>query len=141
VGVQRPRIEAVPMAGGPRRVVVEDAGYALTTMPGRLLFQRSGSIYSMRFDPERAEVSGPAVKLTDEARDSPTGGVAADVNPGGDVLFADTRVFKRPADMGVAWRRRAADSGAVAVVQQPARLSGRPHGCLLRRVRDLDGRH
>jgi serine/threonine protein kinase/sugar lactone lactonase YvrE len=93
VGAQRPRIEAVPMAGGPRRVVVEDAGYALTTMPGRLLFQRSGSIYSMRFDPERAEVSGTATKLTDEARDSPTGGVAADVNPGGDVVFADTHVF------------------------------------------------
>jgi serine/threonine protein kinase/Tol biopolymer transport system component len=93
VGSQRPRIEAVPMAGGPRRVVIDDAGYALATMPGRLLFQRNGSIYSMKFDAARAEVSGTATKLTDEARDSPTGGVAADVNPGGDVVFADTHVF------------------------------------------------
>ena len=81
------------MDGGPRRVVVEDAGYVIAARSDRLLFQRDTSIYSVPFDAARAIVTGTATKLTGEARSSPTGGISADVSPSGDLVFADTRTF------------------------------------------------
>jgi serine/threonine protein kinase/Tol biopolymer transport system component len=92
-GALQARIEAVAMDGGPRRVVVDDAGYVIAARSDRLLFQRDTSIYSVPFDAARAIATGTATKLTGEARPSPTGGISADVSPSGDLVFADTRTF------------------------------------------------
>jgi len=92
-GALRARIEAAPMGGGARHVVVDDGGYVLAATPDRLLFQRTGAIYSVAFDAGRVQTTGAPMKVTDEARDSPTGGVAADVTPAGDILFADVHTF------------------------------------------------
>jgi len=92
-GALRARIEAAPMGGGTRHVVVDDGGYVLAATPDRLLFQRTGAIYSVAFDAGRVQTTGAPTKVTDEARDSPTGGVAADVTPAGDILFADVHTF------------------------------------------------
>lgn len=90
-GAVTSRIEAVPTNGGPRHVVLEQAGYVQGVSTDRLLFQRETSLYAAPFDAVRAIVTGQVTKLTDEARASPTGGVLADVSDGGHVLFADTR--------------------------------------------------
>ena len=81
------------MGGGARHIVVEDASHPMTSTPGRLLFQRAGALYGVAFDAASARTSGTPVKLSDEPRQQPTGGVAADVSPTGDLLFADTRTL------------------------------------------------
>jgi Tol biopolymer transport system component len=90
-GEVRSRIEAVAIDGSSRHLVLETAGYTSAVSANRLIFQRETSIYAAPFDSARAIVTGPAVKLTDEARISPTGGLAADVSAAGDILFADVR--------------------------------------------------
>ena len=57
----------------------------------RVVFQRENSIYAVPFDPSRGVTTGTAVKLMDEARVNPTGGLAGNVSPDGNLLFADTR--------------------------------------------------
>jgi Tol biopolymer transport system component len=93
VGAMKPRIDAVPMAGGARHVVADDASYALTSTPGQLLFQRAAALYGVRFDQASARIVGTPVKLSDEPRQQPTGGLSADVSPTGDLLLADTRTL------------------------------------------------
>ena len=93
VGAMKPRLDAVPMAGGARHTVIDDASYPLTSTPGRLLFQRGTALYGASFDPASARIVGTAVKLSDEPRQQPIGGLAADVSSAGDLLFADTRTL------------------------------------------------
>ena len=81
----------MPMAGGERRLLVEDAAYLLGVAEDRIVFQRDTSVYSVPFDQARATVTGSAVKLMDEARLNPTGGLAGNISPDGHLLFADTR--------------------------------------------------
>jgi Tol biopolymer transport system component/tRNA A-37 threonylcarbamoyl transferase component Bud32 len=90
-GAQRSRVVSVPMAGGARKVVVEDAAYVLGVSEDRVVFQRDTSVYSVPFDQARAEPAGSPVKLMDEARLNPTGGLAGNISPDGHLLFADTR--------------------------------------------------
>ena len=90
-GAQRSRIVAMPMAGGARRVLVEEAAYLLGVAADRIVFQRDTSVYSVSFDQARATATGTAVKLMDEARLNPTGGLAGNISPEGHLLFADTR--------------------------------------------------
>jgi Tol biopolymer transport system component len=90
-GSQRSRIVATPMAGGARRVMVEDAAYLLGVSRDRIVFQRDTSVYAVPFDQARATTTGTAVKLMDEARLNPTGGLAGNISPDGHLLFADTR--------------------------------------------------
>jgi eukaryotic-like serine/threonine-protein kinase len=92
-GALKPRIEAVPIAGGARHLVADDASFPLASAPGRLLFQRSGALHSANFDPASALIVGIPVKVSDEPRQQPTGGLAADVSPTGDLLLADTRTL------------------------------------------------
>jgi Tol biopolymer transport system component len=92
-GAMKPRIDAVPMAGGARHTVIDDASYPLTSTPGRLLFQRGSALYAAGLDPASARIVGTAVKQSDEPRQQPIGGLAADVSSAGDLLFADTRTL------------------------------------------------
>jgi eukaryotic-like serine/threonine-protein kinase len=92
-GALKSRIDAVPMAGGTRHVVADDASYPLTAMSGQLLFQRSAALYGATFDPATSTIAGTPVKLSAEPRQQPTGGLTADVSPMGDLLLADTRTF------------------------------------------------
>jgi Tol biopolymer transport system component len=92
-GALKPRIDAVPMAGGARHAVVDDASYALTSTPGQLFFQRSAALYGVSFDQASARIVGSPVKLSDEPRQQPTGGLSVDVSPTGDLLLADSRTL------------------------------------------------
>ena len=110
-------------------------------MSGQLLFQRSGALYGATFNPASARIVGTSVKLSDEPRQQPTGGLAADVSPTGDLLLADTRTF----DGRLTWVGFDGTERPIAVpparLQQSARVSRRPHRRLLGRVRDLVRRH
>jgi eukaryotic-like serine/threonine-protein kinase len=92
-GALKSRIEAVPIAGGARRLVVDDASYPITAVPGRLIFQRSAALYGATFDPASATIGGTPMKLSAEPRQQATGGPAADVSPAGDLVLADTRTL------------------------------------------------
>ena len=69
-GALKSRIDAVPMAGGARHVVVDDASYPLTSMPGQLLFQRSGALYGASFDPASARIVGTSGEAVGRSRAS-----------------------------------------------------------------------
>ena len=139
-GALKPRIEAVPMAGGARHVVADNASYPLTSVAGQLLFQRSGALYGVRFDPASAAMVGTEVKLSDEPREQPIGGLAADISPMGDLLLADTRTL----DGHLSWVGFDGSERAIAVpprpLQQPARISRWPYRGLFGHLRGLDHR-
>jgi serine/threonine protein kinase/Tol biopolymer transport system component len=93
------RIEAVPIEGGPRSVVVERATTPVWSPTGHLLFARDGAVMAAVFDPRTAIVRGTAVPVlpsgTFEAL--ATGSLAFSVSSTGTLLyvpagFTDTRV-------------------------------------------------
>jgi serine/threonine-protein kinase len=57
------RIEAIPVAGGPRSVVVERATTPVWSPTGHLLFGRDGAVWAMPFDPAASAVRGSAVMV------------------------------------------------------------------------------
>jgi serine/threonine protein kinase/Tol biopolymer transport system component len=57
------RIDAVSLTTGKRHVVYRGASLALYAPPGRLLLARRGDILAAPFDPQAAEVRGPAVPV------------------------------------------------------------------------------
>ncbi|HEX7624012.1 MAG TPA: protein kinase, partial [Anaeromyxobacteraceae bacterium] len=57
------RIEAVPVDGGLRRVVVERATTPVWSSTGHLLFARDGAVLAEAFDPRTATPSGTAVPV------------------------------------------------------------------------------
>jgi len=92
-GTPRPRVEAVPAAGGTRRVVLENAQYAMATTPDRLVFQREGSLFVVPFDQGRAEVTGAPIRISEQVHINPNGGPAADLAGTGAFVVASSRVF------------------------------------------------
>jgi Tol biopolymer transport system component len=61
-------IDAVMLATGARRVVLENARMPFVMRSGHLLFQRDEAILNAPFDLERLTVTGPAVPLVDAVR-------------------------------------------------------------------------
>ena len=57
------RIEAVPLAGGQRSVVLEGAMSPVWSPTGHLLFGREGAVWVVPFDPVQARALGPAVRV------------------------------------------------------------------------------
>jgi len=55
------RIEAVPLDGGRRSVVIEHAMAPVWSPTGHLLFGRDGAVWAAPFDPGSATVRGAAV--------------------------------------------------------------------------------
>jgi Tol biopolymer transport system component len=59
----RERIEAVPLAGGARTVLVERADTPVWSPTGHLLFSRDGGVLAVPLDPAVPRVTGPAVPV------------------------------------------------------------------------------
>ena len=57
------RIEAVSATGGPRRVIIENAGAPTWSRTGHLLFGRDGAVMAVPFDPSGVSVKGTAVPV------------------------------------------------------------------------------
>lgn len=70
------RIEAVPLSGGPRSVVLEHAYTPVWSPTGHLLFARDGAVWAVPFDPASVSARGTAVQVI------PAGVVASERNGG-----------------------------------------------------------
>jgi hypothetical protein len=66
--LRNPRIDAVMLESGERRVVLENAGSPLVLGSGHLLFRRDDTILIAPFDEEKLKVTGPAVPLVDKVQ-------------------------------------------------------------------------
>jgi Tol biopolymer transport system component len=67
-GAKNRSIDAVDIASGQRRIVVENARTPTVLGSGHLLFQRDEAILIAPFDLDRLSVTGPAVPLIDAVR-------------------------------------------------------------------------
>ncbi|HUI39084.1 MAG TPA: protein kinase [Candidatus Nitrosotalea sp.] len=89
------RIEAMPLAGGARTVVMEHAFDPVWSPTGHLLFGRDGAVWAVPFDPASASVRGTAVQVV------PAGTVAAIRNGGlGFQVSASGTLLLIPMDFG-----------------------------------------
>ena len=66
----RARVEAVSLASGVRKVLVEDAADGRYLASGHLVFARQGVLMAAPFDPDRLELEGPPVPVLDDVRQS-----------------------------------------------------------------------
>ena len=81
-------IEAVMVATGERRVLVKGASMARACGNSHLVYSRGSSLYSVPFDPERLQVTGPAVEILQGVeRDSSTGAAHFDCSAEGTLAF------------------------------------------------------
>ena len=89
------RLEAVPAAGGARRLVLDGVEQALVASAGRLVFARGGALFEAPFDAAAAEVRGPAVRMGEALiMGSIVGGVAAAVSDSGALVLAPPSVLE-----------------------------------------------
>jgi len=93
------RIEAVRIATGERKVLVEGASMARFAPSGHLVFARGGSLYAVRFDPDSLTVTGSPVQVAQ--------GIATDVSTGA-VEFAlaeNGSAVWVPGEADVSWKQ------------------------------------
>ena len=65
-GIDEAAIEVVTLATGERHVVVERGSGALYTPTGHIVFARDGGLMAASFDPNKQELTGPAVRVIDK---------------------------------------------------------------------------
>lgn len=82
-------IDAISLATGQRKTVLNGAGFARYMHPGYLLFARGGVVFGVRFDPGRLETVGPEFPIQSEVQSaSLTGGAQFDAAANGTFLYA-----------------------------------------------------
>ena len=86
-GIQT-RMEAVPVDGGPRRMVLEGVDQVIFASAERVVFEREGALFRVAFKAPKSEVIGPPERLADVALISSIGGVSATVSRSGALLLA-----------------------------------------------------
>jgi Tol biopolymer transport system component len=115
------RIEAVPLDGGQRSVVIEHAMAPAWSPTGHLLFGRDGAVWAAPFDPGSATVRGAAVPVI------PAGVVGTKLfgSPAFQVSSAGTLVFE-PADFGYKRVVSVARDGSELALNLPPNRYQRP---------------
>ena len=82
------RIEAVRVATGERKVLLEGSSQARFLPPDRLVFARQGALFAVAFDPRRLEVRGdPVVVAQNVATDVASGAVQFALSETGDFAW------------------------------------------------------
>ena len=83
------RIEAVPLSGGARTVVIEHALDPVWSTTGHLLFGRDGAVWAVPFDPDNVTVKGTAVEVIPAGVVAPlrNGGLGFQVSANGTLLY------------------------------------------------------
>ena len=111
------RIEAIRLATGERKVLIEGASQAKYAGGGRLIFARGGSLYAVSFDPKSLTVSGsPEVVLQGVATDVGSGAVQFALSSSGAALWAPGSLSARYA---LSWVDRHGTESAVPITQAP----------------------
>jgi serine/threonine-protein kinase len=83
-----PRIDAVTLADGKRRTLVERAAFPIYTPTGHLVFLRDGAMLAAAFDEARLEVTGPAVRIVENVAVTGSGAPMAAVSATGTLVYA-----------------------------------------------------
>jgi hypothetical protein len=89
------RIDALVLATGERRIVVERGTLPLYAASGHLVFFRDGELLAAPFDAVRLELTGSAVRAIDNIPASLSGVPMVDVSPSGTVAYAPTTAVSR----------------------------------------------
>ena len=87
------RLEAVPTAGGNRRVVRDGVDQPLVASGDRLVFERDGSLFVAPLDASLGS-SGPPMRLAESLLVGPIGGLAASVSQSGTLAAAPGTVLQ-----------------------------------------------
>jgi serine/threonine protein kinase/Tol biopolymer transport system component len=84
------RIEAVPVAGGARTVLIERANTPVWSPTGHLLFSRDGAMLAVPLDPAVPRVTGPAVPVIPAGviGQQAAGGLTFRLSAGGTLVYA-----------------------------------------------------
>ncbi|MFQ5479593.1 MAG: protein kinase, partial [Candidatus Binatia bacterium] len=64
-------VELLRLDTGERRSLIKDAWHCAYTPSGHLVFGRDGTLFAVRFDPDRLEVTGPEVPVLSEIQVDP----------------------------------------------------------------------
>ena len=75
-GADRANIEAQPIGGGSRKVLVQGATFGRYSHDGYLTYVNQGTLYAVRFNPSALTVHGPPIPLLDDVAYSPLFGYA-----------------------------------------------------------------
>jgi serine/threonine-protein kinase len=82
------RIEAVRVATGERKVLIEGSSQARFLPPDRLVFARQGALFAVEFDPRSLEVRGaPVLVAQNVATDVASGAVQFAISTSGDLAW------------------------------------------------------
>jgi eukaryotic-like serine/threonine-protein kinase len=83
------RIEAIPVEGGPRKVVVENATTPEWSPTGHLLFARGAAVWAVPFDPATATALGTAIPVIPAGVIGPVraGSLGFEVSTNGTLVF------------------------------------------------------
>jgi len=82
-------VDALILATGERRRILEGASFVRYAPTGHLLFARGGSLYAVRFDAEQLKVTGdPVTVVPGIAVDSNTGAAHVDIAGDGTLVYA-----------------------------------------------------
>ncbi|HUF46354.1 MAG TPA: protein kinase, partial [Vicinamibacterales bacterium] len=112
--VSQARLEAVPISGGARHVVVDRGDTAVAVADGRLIFYRDGALHVASLDTGSATLTSAPVRVSEDVQMNPSGAPSADVAATGALLFARSGVFHGR----LVW---VTDAGIERVLEAPAR--------------------
>src|SRR5262249_4849160 len=80
-------IEAVSIATGDRRVIIESARFPIYAPTGHLIFFRDGALLAAAFDLDRLELTGPPVRVIEKLAVDTTGAPRVDVSSSGSLIY------------------------------------------------------
>lgn len=89
------RIEAVVLATGERRVLVERGTFPRYAPSGHLIFYRDGELLAAPFDAARLQVTGSPIRVVDEIPPSSVGTPVVAVSGAGTLVYAPTTATSR----------------------------------------------
>src|SRR6185503_10740336 len=94
-GERRRRIDALVLATGERRTVIEGGALPLYATSGHLVFVRNGELLAAPFDPDRLEVIGTAAQAIEKLPSQLQGIPSIDISASGTVVYAPTAAVSR----------------------------------------------
>jgi serine/threonine-protein kinase len=92
---ERRRIDALVVATGERRTVVEGGVMPMYATSGHLLFVRNGELLTAPFDADRLVVTGPTAQAIDKLPAQLQGVPSIDISASGTVVYAPTTAVSR----------------------------------------------
>jgi hypothetical protein len=86
-GLDAPRIDALTLADGKRKNILERAAFPIYTATGHLLFLRDGALVAAPFDTSRLEPTGEPVRVVEDVGVTGSGGPIAAVSANGTLIY------------------------------------------------------